>query len=83
MVRRDPDSPDPSLPDELAAVLASAGLRPLEGDRPLIEAITLQRLGVLSAEWQLWAADEAEADVLIDHHATGGEVTRPPGPSGL
>jgi hypothetical protein len=71
LVRLDAEGPEPDLPEELSAALAAAGLTRVEGEWPLIEAITLQRLGLLGAQWDLWAPSREEAEAAIAEGAVG------------
>ncbi|MGH2705604.1 MAG: hypothetical protein ACRDJ4_11070 [Actinomycetota bacterium] len=71
LVRLDQDGPELDLPEQLASALAAAGLTRLEGDWPLIEAITLQRLGLLGAQWDVWAPSQTEAEAAIGEGAAG------------
>lgn len=65
------EAPAPGVPAQLAEALAAAGLRPVDADPSAIEAITVQRLGLMGAAWQVWADDESTARAAIAATAAG------------
>lgn len=65
------EAPAPDVPAQLAKALAAAGLRPVDTDPSAIEAITVQRLGLMGAAWQVWANDENTAQIAIATAAAG------------
>lgn len=65
------EGPAPDLAAQLAAALTAAGLRPVEADPSAVEAITVQRLGLMGAAWQVWAEDDSTAAAAIANAAAG------------
>ncbi|MGI8759687.1 MAG: hypothetical protein ACR2K0_10330 [Acidimicrobiales bacterium] len=70
LVRLD-EGPGPGLPAQLAQALAAAGLKSVDADPSAIEAITVQRLGLMGAAWQVWADDDDTARAAIADAAAG------------
>jgi len=64
-IRADDDAPGPDIAPDLTKLLSEAGLSLMEGDWPLVESVSLQRLGVLFAHWQVWARDVSQAEASI------------------
>lgn len=56
-VRMNDDGPMPEIARQITRMLADAGLQCFgtEDDWPLVDGITLQRLGVVGASWEVWA----------------------------
>ena len=69
LVRIYEDGPQPELSVELAQLLAESGLEHVGDDWPLIESVTLQRLGVLGGHWQVWAESKAAAETAVSKAA--------------
>lgn len=65
LVRVD-ESPGPVVAAPLAEALAARGMVIVHADLDApVEAVTMQRLGLIGARWQLWAADEAAARAAV------------------
>ncbi len=71
LVRRD-ECPRPTLPIALEAALGEVGLAEVDVglDAP-IEAISVGRLGVLGADWQVWSSDVEVAGAAIATAVSG------------
>jgi len=74
LVRTDLDGPEQDLTQVLMEALESAGLRPIQGDWSVVEAVTFQRLGLVGATWQVLGTSEAQARLDIEAAATGQTV---------
>ncbi|HEV2767691.1 MAG TPA: hypothetical protein VGV63_08305 [Acidimicrobiales bacterium] len=71
LVRLD-ESPGTAVAAQLAEALTTRGMVAVDGDLDApVEAVTMQRLGLIGATWQLWAADEADARAAVAAAATG------------
>ena len=71
LVRLD-ESPGDAVAAQLAETLAARGMVVVDADLDApVEAITMQRLGLIGARWQLWAADEGAARSAVAAAATG------------
>lgn len=55
-IRLDDDPPMPGIAEEMAAMLTERGLSELGSEQtwPLLDGVTLQRLGVVGPRWQVW-----------------------------
>lgn len=71
MVRRDPDPAGLSLPALVTERLGDRGLRGCAVDDRLLESIALQRVGLLDASWEIWAADDDTAAEAVAAAAIG------------
>ncbi|MDP9019484.1 MAG: hypothetical protein M3N25_01560 [Actinomycetota bacterium] len=71
LVRLD-ESPGEGVAAQLAEALAGRGMVVVDADLDApLEAVTMQRLGLIGARWQLWAADEAAARAAVAAAAAG------------
>ena len=71
LVRLD-DSPGDAVAAQLTEALAARGMVVVDADLDApVEAVTMQRLGLIGARWQLWAADEAAARAAVAAAAVG------------
>lgn len=71
LVRVD-DSPGDAVAAQLTEALAARGMVVIDADLDApVEAITMQRLGLIGARWQLWATDEAAARAAVAAAAVG------------
>jgi hypothetical protein len=71
LVRLD-DSPGDAVAAQLAQALTARGMVVVAADLDVaVEAVTMQRLGLIGARWQVWAADEPTAQAAVGAAAGG------------
>lgn len=73
MLRIDDTCPHPQVPGEVAAALTAGGFENLDGDWAVVESISLQRLGLLGARWQIWGVDRDSARRAVSRAVAGDE----------